>query len=93
MVTEVASIPVRAGQEEARMCLRDRDRAGLRRAGLPRGQAASLARESLDERPRPAVDDVADQERFIASDVGRQFLSTIGSFPDGAARLEHLDEV
>src|SRR6266567_7304816 len=32
-------------------------------------------------------------DRFIASDAGQQFLTTIGPFLDGAAQLEHVDEV
>ena len=94
MVTEVASIPVKAGQEEAFIRV-------LKMALVP-VYAASGCHPGRLYRSREAPstithilqwDDIADQERFIASDGCRQFLSTIGPFLDGAARLEHLDEV
>ena len=94
MVTEVASIPVRAGQEET--FLRVFRTAIVPVYAAPGCHAGRLYRSR--ESPSTIThilqwDDVADQERFIASDAGRQFLSTIGPFLDGAARLEHLDEV
>ena len=94
MVTEVASIPVKAGQEEAFIRV-------FRTALVPVYAAPGCHPGRLyRSREVPSTithilqwDDVAAQERFIASDAGRQFLTTIGPFLDGAARLEHLDEV
>ena len=94
MVTEVASIPVRAGQEEA--FIRVFRNAIVPVYATPGCHPGRLYRSR--ESPSTIThilewDDIADQERFIASDGGRQFLSTIGPFLDGAAWLEHLDEV
>ena len=61
MVTEVASIPVKAGQEEAFIRV-------FKTALVPVYAAPGCH-------------------------PGRQFLTAIGPFLDGAARLEHLDEV
>ena len=99
MVTEVASIPVKVGQEEAFIRV-------FRTALVPVYAAPVYAAPGCHpgrlyrSREAPSTithilqwDDVADQERFIASEAGRQFLTAIGPFLDGAARLEHLDEV
>ena len=94
MVTEVASIPVKAGQEEAFIRI-------FKTALVPVHAAPGCHPGRLyRSREAPSTithilqwDDVADQERFISSEAGRQFLTAIGPFLDGAARLEHLDEV
>ena len=94
MVTEVASIPVKAGQEEAFIRI-------FKTALVPVYAAPGCHPGRLyRSREAPSTithilqwDDVADQERFIVSEAGRQFLTAIGPFLDGAARLEHLDEV
>ena len=94
MVTEVASIPVKVGQEEAFIRI-------FKTALVPVYAAPGCHPGRLyRSREAPSTithilqwDDVADQERFIASEAGRQFLTAIGPFLDGAARLEHLDEV
>ena len=94
MVTEVACIPVKTGQEEAFIRI-------FKTALVPVYAAPGCHPGRLyRSREAPSTithilqwDDVADQERFIASETGRQFLTAIGPFLDGAARLEHLDEV
>ena len=94
MVTEVASIPVKAGRVEA--FIRVFKTAIVPVYAAPGCHAGRLYRSR--EAPSTIThilqwDDVAAQERFIASNAGRQFLTTIGPFLNGAARLEHLDEV
>ncbi|HTD76973.1 MAG TPA: antibiotic biosynthesis monooxygenase family protein [Chloroflexota bacterium] len=94
MVTEVASIPVKAGQEEA--FIRVFKTAIVPVYAAPGCHPGRLYRSQ--EAPSTIThilqwDDLAAQERFITSKAGRRFLTTIGPFLDGAARLEHLDEV
>jgi quinol monooxygenase YgiN len=94
MVTEVASIPVKAGQEET--FIRVFKTAIVPVYAAPGCHPGRLYRSR--EAPSTIThilqwDDIAAQEHFIASQAGRQFLTTIGPFLDGAARLEHLDEV
>ena len=94
MVTEVASIPVNPGQEEAFI--------RVFKTALQPVYAAPGCHPGKVYRSRemPSTithilrwDDVASQERFIASAAGRQFLATISRFLAGPAKLEHLDEV
>ena len=94
MVTEVASIPVKAGRVEAFIRV-------FKTAIVPVYEAPGCHPGRLyRSRETPSTithilqwDDLAAQERFIGSEAGRQFLTTIGPFLNGAARLEHLDEV
>jgi quinol monooxygenase YgiN len=94
MVTEVASIPVKSGLEDA--FIRAFKVAVQPVYAGPGCHPGKVYRSR--EAPSTIThilqwDDVAAQERFIASEAGRQFLTTIGPFLDGAARLEHLEEV
>jgi quinol monooxygenase YgiN len=94
MITEVASIPVKPGQVES--FIRVFKAAIVPVYAAPGCHPGRLYRSR--ETPSRIThilqwDDVAAQEHFIASDAGRQFLTTISPFLNGVAQLEHLDEV
>ncbi len=94
MVTEIASIPVKTGQEVAFI--------GVFKAAVQAVYAAPGCHAGKVYRSQEVAstithilqwDTVIDQEQFIASPAGRDFLATIGPFLAAPAKLEHLQEV